>query len=426
MASEATALTVSIVKLDEKNNLYRKKGPASLADEVTKSQFVNHPAIAVFHQNTENGFDFCIATKGRFATLKDALPNLRSKRSDSEQLVMQIAEGLLQMNTRFLIHGFLNLETICVTPKCAKACIMDFRNASFEGQSVADFTANGFFSAPEILGLNVASNKSDVFSLGMLYMCMIQGSSPDTWPGAPDSDKIRMFAATTESTPDWVRLALHCDPRYRPYVGYLIRLINTTGIKTCSGNPFHALVDEALNTDDEGAQLAALDRLVQSPLTEPWRCVMPSLMIFIPSHMFPLRLTEHSNAMLERLMNVLAHACQVPDVFAHVPTTLNMKQVSAFLLTCFAIDGKKAIAIMHACTAANLSITLDSDAVNVLLEGVDSPDDQMIELLAFAALPPNMMARIMHAGIKRHRETADALSKKLKTISEIVGLNSQA
>lgn len=148
-------------------------------------------ARLVDHENVVKGHQLGVAD-GRPFLLCELMPTslaqlMRSGRQLSVEEVadlgMQAAEGLAALHDAGLVHGDIKPSNLLVDPEQMLLKIADFGSATFAGASPAQqahdrqFSGTPQFTSPEQADGNNPSAQSDIYSLGLTLLAMVEGKS---------------------------------------------------------------------------------------------------------------------------------------------------------------------------------------------------------------------------------------------------------
>lgn len=122
-----------------------------------------------------------------------AMADIRFKVPVVLKIICQLAEALIHMHKRGIVHRNINLDTVFVKDDSLDVKLMGFENglclekiAGLEhakrtqdySKSFIEFDSRTLFLAPEILYEGESTPKSDVWSLGILMFCLLTFEEP--------------------------------------------------------------------------------------------------------------------------------------------------------------------------------------------------------------------------------------------------------
>ena len=417
--------TISVVKRGPTAYIFRKSGgETDFSEEAIKIQQFSHPYIAEFSKLENNNLETLAAAGCK--SIQESLPALHGLLVEQrDNLIIQVMQALDYLHTRFTVHGFVNPSTIYIYEQRTKILLVDFRAASYFDLPKEQFN-NGHFSPPEWHRMGIVSAKTDVFSVGIVYMCMAIGTLPCTW--AADSDGIHMHARSI--APVWVKTMLSCDWRKRPMFFALLQQLHTYVQHMCaaavvSTNPLFAAVEDALRFNNESAKLLeAWNSLSAVDISCPWKLVMPEMLMF--AAMFLCSPMESDMPLLTAVITTLERTCEIPEVFSLMPAKFAVEQFSSFLVACFFSNETAVLKIMRACRNANISVAVNDSFAHGILK--DDITENARALLRFTNWTPSMLQALdeMHAGMQLRKRQLEEQCEEIRSTRSTLQLIQRA
>ena len=166
--------------------------PEMTRDQDAKKRFIqearaasalDHPNIAVVHDvdETADGKSFICMAYYDGQTLKARLSKGPFDPDDAVRLILQIASGLQAAHESKIVHRDIKPANIIITSN-DEAKIVDFGLAKLTAQTRESRTlitgGTAAYMAPEQIMGNEADNRSDLFSLGVVFYEAIAGRRP--------------------------------------------------------------------------------------------------------------------------------------------------------------------------------------------------------------------------------------------------------
>ena len=163
----------------------------SVTDEDFKERFIReakataaliHPGIVTIHEvNEYYGRPYIVMEHVEGQSLKHVLRDIELPVTEILNLAVQICEGLRKAHQAGIIHRDIKPANIIIDSE-GRPKLLDFGLASIEGESKLTKTGSALgtvgYMSPEQLGGQVADERSDIFSFGLVLYEMLAGRSP--------------------------------------------------------------------------------------------------------------------------------------------------------------------------------------------------------------------------------------------------------
>lgn len=166
---------------------------------------LDHPNLAQIHRLEEiDGEQVIVMEHIEGLSLKDILLHRRHHEHDLLTLTRQISAGLRALHINKLIHGNLKPTNIMIDSggviKLLDAGLNPFRGYHFAPEFVSPFEALHYL-APEQIRAETISERTDLFSLGIVLYQMATGRLP-----FEGKDEDAVTGAILNDSPDFTRL----------------------------------------------------------------------------------------------------------------------------------------------------------------------------------------------------------------------------
>ncbi len=166
--------------------------PGSVEGEEARARFIHeaqaasaleHPNICNIHEidETRDGQLFIVMAYYEGQSLRERIGSGPLKLDEAADLAVQIAEGLLEAHGRGIVHRDIKAANIIVTNK-GQAKILDFGLAKLSGRTrltkTGTSTGTVAYMSPEQAAGKETDQRTDIWSLGILFYEMIAGRLP--------------------------------------------------------------------------------------------------------------------------------------------------------------------------------------------------------------------------------------------------------
>ena len=164
----------------------------AFVDEAQASSSIEHPNICTIHDigNAEDGRMFVVMTLYDGETLKQRLESGAMPLAEALRIVHQLADGLAAAHERGIVHRDVKPANVMLT-ESGDVRIVDFGLARVVSQGQPGLTQIGasmgtptYMSPEQTLG-DPVDERSDVWSLGVLFYECLTGELPFDGPNLP-------------------------------------------------------------------------------------------------------------------------------------------------------------------------------------------------------------------------------------------------
>lgn len=144
---------------------------------------LSHPAIVnVYDEGEQEGIHYIVMEYVEGYTLKDTiLRNGRFEPTEAARVLLQICDAIVHAHSQGVIHRDIKPQNILITPE-GRVKVTDFGIARAAADSTITYgkslLGSVYYSSPEqVKGSNV-DQKSDIYSLGVVFYEMLTGKVP--------------------------------------------------------------------------------------------------------------------------------------------------------------------------------------------------------------------------------------------------------
>lgn len=195
---------------------------------------LEHPNIIRIYDQFENdNMTICILEYCPAGSLQDLIKAGQIKKNEQIIFLMQqIILGLNFCHSHNIAHRDIKPANILID-RYGRPKLIDFGiSLKIEkGQTIREFSCSRSYSAPEvILEQTYDPYKSDIWSLGVTFYCMVVGSMP--WPKEPEKVMISSIEQACYSIPKYtppifarlINSLIVVDPEARPSTDHLLHI----------------------------------------------------------------------------------------------------------------------------------------------------------------------------------------------------------
>lgn len=189
---------------------------------------LNNPSIVtVFNIGSFGSLPYLVTPDLRGRSLRDCLSQMKIIPLETAcSWVAAIASGLQAAMERGLFHGELNTANVIIDEMTERPYLIHF--GMYELMQDAGYMNVNVFSAPETARNGTVNEKSDIYSLGALFYCLLTGSDipSDEDDGKMTVDNEWIVRMVNDSIADLICRMVDPDPGERPGYPDIIASVN--------------------------------------------------------------------------------------------------------------------------------------------------------------------------------------------------------